>query len=476
MQRRVSFLLVLTMFLHFPVMSYAHQSETGIGTFYGGMLSPIFFADHLLLLLALAIVTIQHGNRVNRIVISFFTISLVVSTLVSRGVEASNSFYPLNLLLIFILGLFIALPGRLHVMLLSFLSVITGLFLGYDIVVKSYGAATGLPFLTGIVLMEFLLLTASTTWIPQKLLIQKSTSRLVANTVILGGGFILLLLYLGSDTSFSVQNLTFPSEESIIGMVKQEEMSILFISTTIFLSFLWGAGHALTPGHGKAIVAAYLIGARSTPWHALYLGLTVTITHTLGIFCLGFIALFASHYILPETLFPWLALISGLIVVVLGMSMLASRIRPLIGKKPHHHHHHHGEPHHTHKHSHHDHSHTSSHEHSHLPPENAPVSWKTILGLGISGGLLPCPSALVLLLAAISIQRIGFGMLLVFIFSVGLAAVLIAVGLLFIKGSHIIQKIPQASAVTRILPIISTLLILILGVFISVDALKSIYW
>ncbi len=460
----------LFLILFLPAHSLAHLATTDTGTFYGGMLSPMFAPDHLLLLMALAVVTIQLGNRANRLVLLLFSITLVTGMFFSKSVGASNSFYPLNLMMILTLGLFTALPGRIHFMLLALLTAMTGLFLGYDVVVKTLPAGSGLPSLSGFALTEILLLALTTAWVPQHLLTETKITKGMASTLILGGGFLLFILFLTSDTSLSLQNLTLPNEESLIIMVETEEMSLAFICTTLLLSLLWGAGHALTPGHGKAIVAAYLIGARSTPWHALYLGLTVTITHTLGIFCLGFIALFASQYILPETLFPWLTLISGIIVVALGCTMLIKRLRMLLGKEPHHHHEHD-----EHGHSH-DHHHEHNHTHSHLPRgEDTPVSWKTLLGLGISGGLLPCPSALVLLLAAISMQRIAFGMVLVFIFSIGLAAVLTTVGLLFIKGSRLIQKIPQASAATRILPIMSALLIFILGVFISWDALITLY-
>ena len=84
-------------------------------------------------------------------------------------------------------------------------------------------------------------------------------------------------------------------------------------------AFVWGAAHALSPGHGKTIVAAYVVGQRATFKHAIFLGATTTITHTAGVFALGLITLFASQFILPETLYPWLEVISGVLVVVLGM-------------------------------------------------------------------------------------------------------------------------------------------------------------
>jgi nickel/cobalt exporter len=237
----------------------------------------------------------------------------------------------------------------------------------------------------------------------------------------------------------------------------------------------WGVAHALTPGHGKAIVEAYLVGSRGTTGHALYLGLTVTATHTIGIFALGFIALLASRHVLAEQLFPWLAAVSGVIVIALGASMLVKRARPLFRlHMPHEHPHyagHHHEPHHHNRHSH-QHDHGDHHSHSHLPlgADGAAVSVRSLLGLGISGGLLPCPSALVLLLTAMSLQRTGFGLLLLIAFSLGLAGVLTGVGLLFLKGSRLLQGTRGVAAVSRYIPAVSAVVILILGVGITVEA------
>jgi len=252
---------------------------------------------------------------------------------------------------------------------------------------------------------------------------------------------------------------------------------------------VWGAGHALTPGHGKTIVAAYLIGSRSTPWHALYLGLTVTLTHTLGIFALGLVSLFASPYVLPEHLYPWLGAGSGVIVVGLGATMLWRRVRSLSARRGHDHRHgsheHGHNPPHTHDplddHAHgspqaHAHDHTHDHGHSHLPPgaEGSPVTWRSVLGLGISGGLLPCPSALVLLLTAVSLNRAALGIVLVVAFSLGLAGVLTAVGLLFVQGSWLVQRQLRLGAWGRILPAAGAVVILVIGLWLIVDAVSRL--
>jgi ABC-type nickel/cobalt efflux system permease component RcnA len=212
----------------------------------------------------------------------------------------------------------------------------------------------------------------------------------------------------------------------------------------------WGAVHALSPGHGKTVVGAYLVGSRGTPRHALFLGLTVTITHTAGVIALGLIILFASRTILPEQLYPWLSLASGLLVAVLGLTILRQRILglPAFG-----HHHHYDRSHgHDHDHDHSDehahahahglvHSH-DGHGHSHLPPgaEGERLTWRSLLALGISGGLLPCPSALLALLGAVAVGRAGFGLMVVVAFSLGLAATLTGVGLLFLYAGRFLER------------------------------------
>src|SRR6266496_4468063 len=129
---------------------------------------------------------------------------------------------------------------------------------------------------------------------------------------------------------------------------------------------------------------------------AALLGLIVTITHTIGVFALGAVTLALSQLIVPDTLYPWLNLVSGLLVVGIGAAVLRARSR----RHHHHHHHHHDAP-----------------------------SLRSLLTVGVSGGLLPCPSALVVLLAAISLHRIAFGLVLILAFSAGLALTITGIGL-----------------------------------------------
>lgn len=229
----------------------------------------------------------------------------------------------------------------------------------------------------------------------------------------------------------------------------------------LLLAIGLGAMHAMSPGHGKTVVGAYLVGSRGTVKHAIFLGLTVTITHTLGVFALGLITLFASNYILPETLMPLLSFFSGLIVFYIGLTMFKSHLFTALGWEKAAAHHHHGE------HSHADasdaftHTH-DGHTHSHLPPEE--VSWKSLLGLGISGGLLPCPSALVLMLSAINLGRIGYGLILTTAFSFGLAATLTAVGLIFLYGGRVFSGSRLAeNRIIKAVPVFSAFVITFLG-------------
>jgi nickel/cobalt transporter (NicO) family protein len=197
-----------------------------------------------------------------------------------------------------------------------------------------------------------------------------------------------------------------------------------------------GALHALEPGHGKTAAAAYLVGSRATPWHALALGVTVTVMHTSSVFLLGLITLFASQFILPERLLPWLGLASGLIVIVLGLQMVWARLpRPGLQEATYGHAHDHHGPH-SHTHDHH------GHHHHHLPSAltGSRLGWRSVLAVGVSGGLLPCPAALVVLLSAIGLGRLGFGIALIVAFSAGLALVLTLIGLGMLYGGRLFAR------------------------------------
>ena len=271
-----------------------------------------------------------------------------------------------------------------------------------------------------------------------------------------------------------------PTRDPLAELIAVPQLTIGVALFGLLIAVLLGGLHALSPGHGKAVVAAYLVGSRGTARHAAFLGLTVTITHTAGVFALGVVTLLASQYVVPEQLFPVLSLLSGVIVVTIGASLLIRRVRTAIG--PHSHDHAHGHDEHRHGR---DHDHTGdprvphSHGgrlHSHQPPgaNGSPVTWRSLLALGISGGILPCPSALVVLLAAISLHRVGYGLLLVIAFSAGLAGVLTAVGLVFVYAGRLLKSTSGFGWLTRVLPVLSALVITCAGVAICYQALDQV--
>jgi nickel/cobalt exporter len=224
-------------------------------------------------------------------------------------------------------------------------------------------------------------------------------------------------------------------------------------------AFGWGAVHALSPGHGKTMVAAYLVGTRGTPRHALLLGATVTITHTIGVFALGFVALALSQYVLPEDLYPWLNLVSGALVVVVGVSVLRGRLR----RKQHHHELGHG---HAHGHG------GSGHGHSHAPPER--LSLRGLLALGASAGLIPCPSALVVLLGAVAQGQIALGMILIVAFSLGLAATLVGLGLAVVLAARSLTRLRPPGRLVNALPTASALVIVAVGCVLTANAVPQL--
>jgi len=310
----------------------------------------------------------------------------------------------------------------------------------------------------------------------------------------------------GRSSGYSNNALTGRSNDVFTRLITLEKLNLPTILIALAIAFAWGGLHALSPGHGKTIVGAYLVGGRSKAQHALFLGLTVTLTHTASIFALGFVTLGTSQFILTEQLYPWLNVLSGVLVTGIGLKLLISRWRAAqvfqnwaVGQHhaghthDHDHHHQHEQGHaHTHDHSHelptkhkpevvqahhhhaHDHDHNPEHhEHSHLPPgaDGSPITWSSLLALGISGGLLPCPSALVVLLSAIALNRIGFGLALVSAFSLGLAGVLTGIGLMLVYAKELFERLPIQSPKISMLPTVSALFMTLIGLGLTTQAL-----
>jgi ABC-type nickel/cobalt efflux system permease component RcnA len=257
---------------------------------------------------------------------------------------------------------------------------------------------------------------------------------------------------------------------SFTELMATEQLGIGIVLLALLVAAGLGAFHALEPGHGKTLVAAYLVGARGTIKHAFLLGLVVTAAHTAGVYLLGAVTLYASQYVVPERLYPWLGVGSGVMIAGLGLVLLVRRYRGKAELSSHHHHHHadhsHGPDHHHHHHHHRHHGH--SHDHGRTPYHHdlnqKRVSIRELVTLGISGGIVPCPAALVVLLSAVSMQRIGFGLLLIVAFSVGLAAVLIGIGLLMVYAREFMSRFQTDDWVfTRSLPLASSTLITLFG-------------
>jgi ABC-type nickel/cobalt efflux system permease component RcnA len=255
-------------------------------------------------------------------------------------------------------------------------------------------------------------------------------------------------------------------------LVTAEELGPGVVAVALALAAALGAFHALEPGHGKTVVAAYLIGARGTAWHAVVLGLIVTASHTAGVYALGVLTLYGSRYVVPERVYPWLGAVSGLAIAVLGLTLLVRRYAEGV------HGHAHGHPHvhpHTagHGQGHHHHHHEHDHPHPAATPE-AGVSTASLVTLGTTGGIVPCPGALVVLLSAVSLNRVGFGLLLIVAFSVGLAAVLIAIGMLMVYARRFMARFhADGPLVQRWLPLASSAVITVIGLVLAIQALVA---
>jgi ABC-type nickel/cobalt efflux system permease component RcnA len=207
--------------------------------------------------------------------------------------------------------------------------------------------------------------------------------------------------------------------------------------------------HALSPGHGKAMVAAYLVGTRGTPRQAVALGATVTVTHTAGVALLGVVALTLSQYVLPEDLYPWLNLVAGLLVLGVGAAVLRGRLR----RRRHHAHHHHR-------------------DHSHAPPDR--LSARGLVAMGASAGLIPCPSALVVLLGAVAQHQIALGLLLIVAFSAGLATTLTALGLAVVWTTRAAGRLKVPGRALAVLPTLSAIAIVGIGIVLTAQALPQV--
>lgn len=261
-------------------------------------------------------------------------------------------------------------------------------------------------------------------------------------------------------------------DNQFASLINYHDLTPAVLLLSLLTALGLGALHALEPGHGKSLAAAYLIGTRATPKHAVMLGLTVTVTHTASVFVMGLVTLFLSRFIMPEKLFPYLGLLSALIVIVMGIRMIVEAVRqrrqPSNAA---------------------DHTHTfdantnqlihahGGKQHAHVPP--AKLNARNVMAVGVSGGLVPCPAALIVLLSAIALGRAGFGLLLIIAFSIGLAGVLTAISLALVyskralSGTRFAATFAPAlsgSRIARALPFASGAMIVCAGALLMVYA------
>lgn len=254
-------------------------------------------------------------------------------------------------------------------------------------------------------------------------------------------------------------------QEVLLDLVRSRDFSLSFYAFALGISLVLGALHALTPGHGKTVVAAYLVGSRGTTRHAIVLGSVVTLTHTGSVFLLGLVTLMASKYILPTSIIPVLEIVSGLLIVGLGLYLFWQRYKNWRGDKAHAQAHARGM---EHDHHHQSHDHDPQHSHSHAVPEA--ITWRSLIALGVSGGLVPCPDAIAILLVAVAINRILLGLALILSFSLGLAVVLIVIGLLMVNSRRLFDRFDAFSRFAPIMPIVSAAVVLVLGLALTYGA------
>ena len=271
------------------------------------------------------------------------------------------------------------------------------------------------------------------------------------------------------------------------------DISAAVFPLLLLAAFGFGMLHALGPGHGKSVVGAYLVGSKGTPRHAIALGLTVTATHTSTVYLLGFVTLYLGNYLAPDELYLYLGVAAGASIVLMGLSLFVGRITRLRRR---------GSEDGAHKHGlfakAHSHMPTvamavhdqpqehapgaEAHPHPHAPvSDDSRVTWRSLLSLGVIGGMLPCPSAIIVMLAAIASGRVLFGMLLIVAFSAGLAAVLTAIGLALVFGKRLGERSrlrgtlqrPVFARLVSALPVLSAAGITLAGLAITYQAFQQ---
>lgn len=280
-----------------------------------------------------------------------------------------------------------------------------------------------------------------------------------------------------SSASASVPGGVSELPAALTTLLHSDALSPGLLALGLLVAVGLGALHALTPGHGKTIMAAYLVGTRGDTRQAVGLGATVATSHTIGVLVLAMLVLAASSILPPERLFPVLSAVSAILVTGIGGWLLIDAWRRIRSRRPHGraeghlHAYAHGEVHehvhvdaHDHVHApaaaethHHADGHAAEHSHggrrhSHLPPArtDGPIRWRGIVTLGLAGGLVPSASAILLLLAAVAAGRPLLGLGLVIAFGLGMASVLGAIGLVLVRARSLADRLPSMAADGRL--------------------------
>ncbi len=270
----------------------------------------------------------------------------------------------------------------------------------------------------------------------------------------------------------------------IPALFQTADLTPLVLLLSVLTAAALGAGHALTPGHGKTLMAAYLVGTRGTPVHAFGLGLSVSISHTLGILLLALLVIGAQGVLSPDLVVRFAPIVAAVTIVAIGVWMLAAELRRRAAVRAAEHAHtaahDHGHEHelghdHDDHHAHHDpgeHSHGGV-RHSHLPPAGSAITWRSLFVLGLAGGIIPSTNALLILLGTIATGRPAFGIVLVVAFGLGMAAVMAGVGLIMIAARGRLDRFAGDSTFGRLrawVPLGAACIVLGLGLFLSYQA------
>lgn len=230
-------------------------------------------------------------------------------------------------------------------------------------------------------------------------------------------------------------------------LVARGTQTPLLVLLTILAAFGLGALHGLEPGHGKALLAFTLVGSRATVKQAAILAAALTFAHTIAVVLLG-VLLFAAAGFATERIFSWITLLSGVAVVVIGARSLSNALAHAVQHRRGHDHHH---------------GHDHAHDHAHGIAGTAPLQFRAAVVAAMSGGVAPCPAAIVVLLTALHLHRIGYGLLLIVIFSLGLAAILGGLGLAVVRGAAWLGRRSEFSRISRIAPFATATIVSIIG-------------